>query len=552
MQYSGHTLDATLLKLLPGVFFHPVWTRFVKLDTPVAPEQIQLLSSAADQMLAAGKLDDTCQTLFVVAVQQLRAGDYTSASSSIQRILLLAEQHGLVQVTWWATWGAAAVCVRRGWFRQAAEHLEHLQTLLGQQHEWVLSGMIDVIRQSLLDQSAVAEVIGTEPTFSPPLDAVLMPAVEQLLHWGEPSLLRGARVMSTELEIKSPVSGSIPARFRSYWRHLRESVAKILKGELRLQWVDTIELRQNQLLDRLHDPRAPLEIRAPHPVVDHPLLLVPPSAEEPKPLDSKESSPESVVRPSTTLTLTVYTLGTFQLAVNDTPTNHTIIGKSRTLFEYLLIHHEQPVARDVLMDVFWPNADPDSARNRLNVSLHHIRQALRNITDIPIVLFEEGAYCINPEFDLWIDAEEFDRHVRKGHQLEAAERLPAAIKEYELARDVYQGDFLADEPYEDWPVLTRERLRTDYLDMLDRLSRIYFDQGRYTDCVAMCQSILSHDDCREDAHCRLMQCYSRQNQRYLALRQYQVCVKALRTELDVEPASATTQMYERIRRRERV
>ena len=126
------------------------------------------------------------------------------------------------------------------------------------------------------------------------------------------------------------------------------------------------------------------------------------------------------------------------------------------------------------------------------------------------------------------------------------------IKEYELARDVYQGDFLAEEPYEDWPVVLRERLRSDYLDMLDRLSQIYFNQAEYADRAALCQVILSHDDCREDAHCRLMQCYSRQNQRYLALRQYQVCVTALRTELEVDPAPSTVQLYERIRRREPV
>ena len=57
---------------------------------------------------------------------------------------------------------------------------------------------------------------------------------------------------------------------------------------------------------------------------------------------------------ATAPTLTVCVLGTFHLAINDIPTNHTIVSKSRTVFEYLLIHHDQPVARDVLMDVFWP------------------------------------------------------------------------------------------------------------------------------------------------------------------------------------------------------
>ena len=37
-----------------------------------------------------------------------------------------------------------------------------------------------------------------------------------------------------------------------------------------------------------------------------------------------------------------------------------------------------------------------------------------------------------------------------------------------------------------------------------------------------------------------------QNQRYLAIRQYQQCVEALREQLDVEPDAETVQLYERI------
>ena len=69
---------------------------------------------------------------------------------------------------------------------------------------------------------------------------------------------------------------------------------------------------------------------------------------------------------------------------------------------------------------------------------------------------------------------------------------------------------------------------------------------------SICPDLDTRDNCREDAHCLLMRCYSRQGQHHLALRQYQACVEALRAELEVDPAPATTQLYERIRRRESV
>jgi DNA-binding SARP family transcriptional activator len=65
-------------------------------------------------------------------------------------------------------------------------------------------------------------------------------------------------------------------------------------------------------------------------------------------------------------------------------------------------------------------------------------------------------------------------------------------------------------------------------------------------CVAYCQKILAEDSCREDAHRRLMCCYSRQGQRHLALRQYHTCVEALERELEVPPMPATQELYQQI------
>ena len=96
-------------------------------------------------------------------------------------------------------------------------------------------------------------------------------------------------------------------------------------------------------------------------------------------------------------------------------------------------------------------------------------------------------------------------------------------------------------------MLTRERLRVVYLDTLDRLSHLYFTQGRYGSCATLCQVIVQRDPCREDAHRRLMRCFSRQGQTHLALRQYQVCADALRAELAVDPDPSTVALRDQIR-----
>jgi DNA-binding SARP family transcriptional activator len=191
--------------------------------------------------------------------------------------------------------------------------------------------------------------------------------------------------------------------------------------------------------------------------------------------------------------LAVHLLGPLHVAIDGTPVRRWPSGRGRSLFKYLLTHRHPWPHREALMEVFWPQSTPEAAGD------------------------QDGATA-----------------------------------EYELAASVYRGDFLTDDPYEEWPVLTRERLRLVFLDVLDRLSRRHLEQGRPAASAALCQRILERDACREDAHRRLMRCYARQGQPQLALRQYRACAAALRAELKVDPAPATTRLREAIRHRQPV
>ena len=64
--------------------------------------------------------------------------------------------------------------------------------------------------------------------------------------------------------------------------------------------------------------------------------------------------------------------------------------------------------------------------------------------------------------------------------------------------------------------------------------------------IALCQKALGHDPCYEAAHRRLMKCYNAQGLRHLAVRQYQICVDLLATELGLEPDPETTAMHQHI------
>jgi DNA-binding SARP family transcriptional activator len=263
-------------------------------------------------------------------------------------------------------------------------------------------------------------------------------------------------------------------------------------------------------------------------MVEVPARSFPEDAESPAEPPFVEEKQDKQAEP----TLVVYCLGPFQV------------------YQDLVTHRKRPIAKEVLMELFWPDASPDAARNNLNVAIYGLRQTLRQIRpDFSHVLFQNDAYLLNPELHIWVDIEAFRKSLRTARDLEQRGELALAIREYRAAVDLYQGEFLAEDSYEDWLLSQRQSLEHDHFNLLDLLSRYYFDQEEFDVCATMCSKMLAFDPCREMAHRRLMRCYSHKRQRYLALRQYHLCVEALTRELDVGPSQRTKELYEQIRQR---
>src|SRR5262245_60683438 len=206
--------------------------------------------------------------------------------------------------------------------------------------------------------------------------------------------------------------------------------------------------------------------------------------------------------------LAVYCLGPFRVFRNDQMIGAWPGSKGRSIFKYLIKHRQTPISKEVLMDVFWPDADVENARRNLHQAIYSLRQTLRQVQpDFQVILFESDHYQINPGLSLWLDFEEFERRVKAGRRLESVGKTAEAMAEYIRAEELYRGDFLEEDLYEDWSSLQRERIRAEYLDLADRLSAHYAQQGDHVAAISLCRKILEKDNCHENAHRRLMHCY---------------------------------------------
>jgi len=247
--------------------------------------------------------------------------------------------------------------------------------------------------------------------------------------------------------------------------------------------------------------------------------------------------------------LQVRCLGKFTLSCDGKIIGKWQSVKAKSLFQYLMTRPREAVAKEALMEVLWPDCDPQSANNNLKSAIHGLRRTLEQLPgedNLNPVQFTQGSYMVDPDVDLWLDVEEFEGHWISGQQLEKKGRAAEAIREYEAGEQLYRGDYLQDELYEEWTLLRREALRDIYTAVLSRLADHALDDKDYQGCIGYCQKILGKDSCREDAYRKLMQSYSRLGQRNRAIRWYEICRRIVNTELDTAPDNETETLYNQL------
>jgi DNA-binding SARP family transcriptional activator len=244
----------------------------------------------------------------------------------------------------------------------------------------------------------------------------------------------------------------------------------------------------------------------------------------------------------------IFFLGHFQTMIGNRVVDDWPSKKGKSIFAYLSYHSSKQIHRDVLMDVFWPKSMHDSARNCLNVAIHGLRKLFQRFDpEEEYIVFGNECYSINPEIEVWTDVNEFVDLWVKAQSVERSQGLGAAAIYYNQIASMYRDDFMFDELYEDWSTLERENLKEIFLVTLEKISENHYQLGNLAETITICKVILDKDNCREEIYCRLMKCYNGTGHRDKALRVYSQCAQCIRTELDAEPTSTTTELFKKIK-----
>ncbi|MDQ1440488.1 MAG: hypothetical protein QOG97_716 [Acidimicrobiaceae bacterium] len=238
-------------------------------------------------------------------------------------------------------------------------------------------------------------------------------------------------------------------------------------------------------------------------------------------------------------TLTIRTLGRFEVILDGVPVGPSAwqSRKARDLLKVLVSMHGRPVTREVLMDTLWPDEDAVKLSNRLSVALATARGVLDPERRHPAnhYLAADAASVRLDLSHLQVDVESFLADAAAGLRLLKEGSTEEAVEVLVEADAAYAGEFLEEDPYEDWAVYRREEARATYIGVVRTLAHHATDVGDHDSAVRYYLRLLERDPFDEDGHLALVATLESAGRHGEARRRYRAYVARME-ELAVEPA----------------
>ena len=211
------------------------------------------------------------------------------------------------------------------------------------------------------------------------------------------------------------------------------------------------------------------------------------------------------------------------------------LRKAKTLVKLLALARGHRLHREALVAVLWPDRDGASATNNLHQALYVARRALAGTSGAlcslrdDVVLLSDGPMP-------WLDTEAFEAACRRAQQTRNPE-------DYRAATELYRGDLLPEDRFEDWSEGPREALRERHLGLLLEYAEVLSDGGEHTQAVDIASVVTTADPFHEGAHRTLMTAMAASGRRYEALAVFDRLREALATEYAADPEPATRRLY---------
>ena len=219
--------------------------------------------------------------------------------------------------------------------------------------------------------------------------------------------------------------------------------------------------------------------------------------------------------------------------------------KARTLFKYLVaMRHKGYLDKEILMELLWPDEDPQKSGQRFHVAMAALRKTLEPDIQKGIrssyIRRSGQSYRIDIGEKGQVDVETFSWASDQGRQTRDRE---LSIRHYEKVAALYRGDFLEEDPFEPWCENERERYKQFYLTALKKIIEYHEFQKDYSGCIRVANIYLQKDKYAETIIRKLMNYYSLTGNRPMISHIYEKFTQTIQVELDCGVSDETKRLY---------
>ncbi|MBA3716740.1 MAG: AAA family ATPase [Actinobacteria bacterium] len=216
-------------------------------------------------------------------------------------------------------------------------------------------------------------------------------------------------------------------------------------------------------------------------------------------------------------------------------------AKERALLAFLLLHSNQTVSIDRLIDALWPDDPPATARNSLQVYVHHVRKALgrERLVTAPngySAVVEQG------EFDL----SRFRDLVAEGRRARDEGQPEVAAERFATALGLWRGPPLPELAENSIFRLEIDALGEERLSTLEERVQADIEAGHGADLVADLEAAVAANPLRERLMSQLMLALYRAGRQVDALEVFTDARTRLVDELGLEPGPLLRDLHQRI------
>lgn len=252
--------------------------------------------------------------------------------------------------------------------------------------------------------------------------------------------------------------------------------------------------------------------------------------------------------------LSLYTLGRFDIRIDDSQGTRLTSAKARALLIYLAVEGERSHRRESLAELLWPESPGRDSRNNLRYTLYELRKGIQDQDAAPpFLLIDRDTVQFNPESSTWLDYAAVKRNISLSDcRASVLQASPEKVPLMEAAVARYTGPFLDgfsidSAEFQDWTHAHREEAARLVMAGSRCLAAYHQADARYAKAEEYLRWSLVLEPWNEDVHRDLMRLLAQTGRRTGALSHFRTVEEILRRELDLAPSPETRALHEEIR-----